>query len=521
MSQQNQNRKAPLRETIGKKRRSLALLFLLLLILALSSSVMVGFLIGRNTGIYRGQILDTILLGPDQNRPLHVAGQVLYTDGTPYANGQVELRSEPRLTMTDNYGRFFYESAQPGTHTLSVLDRDGKALATCEFTISRNADGQPINIQKQADGKYAVELSVNVRFVELAVELDESGAVLALLPEKTTALEDDGTLVVGERKMSVEDGAVALPSGTVVLPDKTVMVPGNLILPDNTVTSIPKDGYQGENGEKVEENGTVTLPDGTEITPGEVKAADGSVVRLEEPYQIPSSPKPSISDLAGSSETPAKSSGNPGGYSPKPEETQPEAPSGSGGSGETSPATQPDESQTMVPLKPGDPGETSPDAPPPESSRPEESGILGVYGENAGGWTLWESQSNIDLFYNRTGGPADKIQPGSSGFYRFRLKNTWQTALKITITLSEDRLHIPLKFTLTPLNADESKAGDGVTGFLAYDTLVLGGSIEARAETAYQLDWEWPAEGNDEADTAAGAAGGDYIVNVRILATGD
>ena len=173
---------------------------LLLVLLALFSSVMVGFLIGRNTDPYRGQIIDTIVIGPDQNRALHVAGQVLYTDGTPYADGRVELCSEPRITTTDGRGRFFYESAQPGTHILSVLDGNGKALAKCEFTISRKSDGQPINIQKQADGKYVVELSVNVRFIELAVELDADEESLKLLPEKTVALEDDGTLTVGEKK---------------------------------------------------------------------------------------------------------------------------------------------------------------------------------------------------------------------------------------------------------------------------------------------------------------------------------
>ena len=475
MEQQNQSSNPPLQEgnnqkskIINKKKRMFVLLLVLLLLLALFSSVLVGFLIGRNTDLCRGQIIDTIVIGPNQNRALHVAGQVLYTDGTPYTDGRVELRSAPRITTTDGRGRFFYESAQPGTHTLSVLDSNGKALAKCEFTISRNSDGQPINIQKQADGKYAVELSVNVRFIELAVELDTSGESLKLLPEKTVTLEDDGILTAGEKKLNVEDGTVALPSGTVVLPDKTVVVPGKLILPDNTVTPIPKDSYTGGNGEKIKEDGTVTLPDGTEIAPGEVKKPDGSIVNPEEPYQIPTEKKPE----------------------------------------------DPSEPDRDIPVITPPESSTSSSSP----SEPEDPGTLDAEGENKDGWMLWESQSNIDLFYNRTGGPTDKIQPGSAGFYRFRLKTTRSNELQITITLSEDQLHIPLKLTLTPVDAHGNKTDKSVTGSIASGTLVLNGSIGAKTETIYQLDWEWPFTGNDKADTAAGLTGGDYIVSLKILA---
>lgn len=104
-------------------------------------------------------------------------------------------------------------------------------------------------------------------------------------------------------------------------------------------------------------------------------------------------------------------------------------------------------------ITPPEPTDPSKPVNPPGPSEPEDQGMLTAEGENAGGWMVWKSQSSIDLFYNRTGGPAEKIQPGSSGFYRFRLKNTRSKELQITVTLSEDRLHIPLKFTLTPLDA--------------------------------------------------------------------
>lgn len=503
MEQGMQNGQAPLQENKRKKRRVLWLLLILLLLLALFSSVMVGFLIGRNADPYRGQIVDTIVIGPDQNRAVHVAGQVLYTDGTPYADGRVELRSEPRITTTDGRGRFFYEAAQPGTHTLSVLDESGKVLAKCEFAVSRNTGERPLNIQKQADGRYAVELSVNVRFIELAVELDAGSEALKLLPEKTAALEDDGALTAGGKKLDVANGAVVLPSGTVVLQDKTVVLPGHLLFPDNTVAVIPQNGYAGTNGEKVKEDGTVTLPDGTEITPDEVKKPDGSVVKPEEAYQIPTGKKPENPDSSSPSEpSTSKPSENPSTPSSKPAN-----PSEPGSSSGDVPVITPPESSTSS---------TSPSSTP---SEPEDPGTLGVEGENKGGWMLWESQSSIDLFYNRTSGPAEKIQPGSAGFYRFRLKNTRSKELQITLTLSEDRLHIPLKLTLTPLDANGRKlAGKGVSGTITNGELALEGSIGAMGETTYVLEWEWPFEGNDKVDTAAGLTGGDYLLNLCIRA---
>lgn len=505
MKRQNQKHSAPLRGE-GYKNRYISLL---LLILALFSSVMAGFLIGRNTGSYRGQILDTIIIGSDESRELHIAGQVLYSDGTAYANGRVELRSSPRITTTDGRGCFFYESARPGVHTLSVLDEEGNALAKCEFTISRDAEAQPVSILRETDGKYVVDLAVEVRYIELAVELDTEAGTLKLIPEKTAVLEDDGTLIVGDTELKVTDGVVVLPSGTVFLTDKTVVTGGNLILPDNTVMLVPEEGYFCLNGEEVGGDGRINLQDGTVIMAGEVKKPDGTVMSPEEPYQIPSGTAAGASHVPGEGSpavTTPESAGIPGAINPS------KAP---GSPSQLNPAV------SSEPVKPtGLPEPTTPSEPsePPEPTVRPDTGELAVEGENAGGWLIWESQSSIDLFYNRTNGPADRIQPGSSGYYRFRLNNTRQGELQITITLSEDRLHIPLKLTLTPLDAQGKKSGEGVEGSLVNGTLALSGVIEAKAVTAYQLDWEWPYEGEDGADTAAGMAGGDYIVSLQVFA---
>ncbi|HBI27714.1 MAG TPA: hypothetical protein DDY25_08315, partial [Peptococcaceae bacterium] len=37
-----------------------------------------------------------------------IKGRVIYTDGTPFANGLVELRSEPRINITNQEGKFIF-----------------------------------------------------------------------------------------------------------------------------------------------------------------------------------------------------------------------------------------------------------------------------------------------------------------------------------------------------------------------------------------------------------------------------
>ncbi len=73
--------------------------------------------------------------------------------------------------------------------------------------------------------------------------------------------------------------------------------------------------------------------------------------------------------------------------------------------------------------------------------------------------------STIDLFYNKTSGQQEKIAPGSSGYYLFRLQNTLAIRLNVTVSLAEDGLHLPLELTLTPLDANGRAMADrAVTG---------------------------------------------------------
>ena len=179
------------------------------------------------------------------------------------------------------------------------------------------------------------------------------------------------------------------------------------------------------------------------------------------------------------------------------------------------------------PTGPGDPsdpdGPANPDEPTGPDAPDDDTGSLSAYGKERGdGYVQWTQSSAIDLFYNRTTGGQEKIAPGSSGYYLFRLQNTRSSQLNVTISFSEAGLHLPLAFTLTPLDSSgrSSMEGEAVDGSLtAGGGLALSTVVAGQAVAGYRLDWEWPAEGNDALDTKIGSGRNlAYMLTMKIHA---
>ena len=150
-----------------------------------------------------------------------------------------------------------------------------------------------------------------------------------------------------------------------------------------------------------------------------------------------------------------------------------------------------------------------------------DKGSLYVEGaQKDGSYVSWEQNSIIDLFYNPQTGQSGRIAPGSSGFYLFRLKNTREEKLTVTLYLKENAAssYLPLQFTLKRRDQEgNAKSGSLTEGKI----LTLNTALEKGEEAVYQLDWVWPFEsGNDVADTAAGKQGGTYTLDLRIHAEG-
>ena len=85
-----------------------------------------------------------------------------------------------------------------------------------------------------------------------------------------------------------------------------------------------------------------------------------------------------------------------------------------------------------------------------------------------------------------------------------------------------DGLHLPLSFTLTPMdNAGNKQTKRSVSGTLQSNgtDLSLNTEISAESSELYRLDWIWPPVGNDREDTRIGSGTEHtYILNMKIHA---
>lgn len=128
-------------------------------------------------------------------RRIDLKGRVVYTDKTPYPDGLIELRSEPRYTRTDKDGYFMFIDVGEGDHNINVLDDAGNVLASCAVVIDRTSDLEDAEIIRLSDGTYVFQVAVHVKVLEITIYLHRGGdgkatgidhIVLGLAPEVTT-----------------------------------------------------------------------------------------------------------------------------------------------------------------------------------------------------------------------------------------------------------------------------------------------------------------------------------------------
>ncbi|MGI6491964.1 MAG: hypothetical protein ACOX0T_06065 [Pelotomaculum sp.] len=134
------------------------------------------------------------VLVPVEQR-IDLKGRVVYTDKTPYPDGLIELRSEPRYTRTDKDGYFMFIDVGEGDHNINVLDDAGNVLASCAVVIDRTSDLEDAEIIRLSDGTYVFQVAVHVKVLEITIYLHRGGdgkatgvdhVVLGLAPEVTT-----------------------------------------------------------------------------------------------------------------------------------------------------------------------------------------------------------------------------------------------------------------------------------------------------------------------------------------------
>lgn len=114
---------------------------------------------------------------------VNIKGRVVCTDGSPYANGLVELRSEPRFIYTDREGYFIFNNVEDGEHIISVLNQNREVQVSCRVIINRNLEiADAVLVQTGVD-TYVLEVAVDVKLLEIVLEVqrDNSGQLSGLL----------------------------------------------------------------------------------------------------------------------------------------------------------------------------------------------------------------------------------------------------------------------------------------------------------------------------------------------------
>jgi len=505
-----------------KKNKFPTILFLILALLLIVSSVITCILLGNRTREQKTPGGDSFVIGggeepgAGQGPELHLAGRIVLADGTPLSETALEFHSEVKQGKTDRDGWFFFEDVEPGIHSLFVLDEKGKTRAEIKLDLSRNdtVEYSQLRIEKTAANQYLFHLAEEIRYLELDLELGEG--VLTVRMDRTAAVDRDGLASLPSQEMNAKEGLILLPSGTVITRENQIIHGTLVVLPDNQVTRIPSDGLFLGDGTTVSAEGEFRLPDGTILSQeGIYNPVTNQTDRPGYPIQW----KDPEANEAESGHAPPVQAGqeldgqNPNGTHAADHEN------GRPANG-VNPSETTAEDINLRPTQPMEEPVKTPDRV--ESDDRSETlapdyGDLGVYYEENGVWSVWKDERSIRLFDYMPGQGSTAssalpvIKPGSSGYYPFQVTNTFSShTVKIRVSVTEETIHLPLSFRLV------TEQGGQLTAVSDWSSPLSGSSgsvIVANANASppgstvnYHLEWRWPYEaGRDRMDTAAAA----------------
>lgn len=256
------------------------LLFFVMLAFVVTSG-MVGFLLGRSATHSTGELVDTIVLSPEQSLASgrqeithFLSGRVLYASGQPYANATVRINGSEKSDLTDEKGKFFLSDIRTGEHTLEVLDTQDRLLAAAPVSLEFQK-----GVEARADislpDAFSFQLPDDIRMLEVTLTVDPEEGILSFQDGSNYAVTaggdvidfDGNALQLESQSFSVIPGGdVVSGSGYVVLPSKAAIVtPWGGVFEDETALvpeTVP--------GAAVKTDGSVSLQNGVTVQPGGV-----------------------------------------------------------------------------------------------------------------------------------------------------------------------------------------------------------------------------------------------------------
>lgn len=548
-----------------KKGRKWRILLFILFIFMIITTGFAGYILGKGSRFsdnMTGKAIDTIHV-TQPGAKIHLGGKIFYSDGSPYAKGTVQIHSEPRKTITDDFGAFVFENTEGGSHTLSIIDSKGNVLAEREVNISKEEIEEGARISLLKDDTYQVEVAVDIKYLEIQVMILKEDGRLYINPDKVTYLTEDGIVVSPTGKADIRSGVVVTPVGNVITTDGTIICGSGdkenhkVIIPSGSLTNMEDGTIQAPDGTQVRPDGTVIHNDtviytgGTSMTPdgNKQEPGEGGYQILSDANKVLQVPigKDTEKLIGANKEPPSRENqgtnvNNQGGNNSVGSTIGANPPSndtaGSGTTGSDTPGTG-----TPEPNMPGndDPGTYTPDpdipdpdvpgpdvpgpdVPGPDTPKPDEpdNGVKFAGGTSEQLMTAWEQETEIDLFYNRTAGQDDVtlLSPGAEGYYLFRINNDNHFSVSIDLAVSEKDLHLPLEFAIADSRGNLLTSWQAAAGKEEVYTDKI--TLKKRGEEIYQIKWRWPYHTSDEQDAADTMIGElknhSYTVNLHIRA---
>ena len=314
------------------KRRKFLFIILLLVVLVVITDAIFLALLGRRAAQNTGEIVDTIVLDPEQDEeiPLAICGRLVDTNGNPVPDYEVQLHSDPMTDITGAAGDFFFSPVEYGDHTLTLIDANGEEQILAELTVqedqSLKTGDQMFSVDKDGRWEFAVPESTLV--LEVDLELDEASGVMRVIPESVSALranscmdtyygsaeaDTDGALLSPHGSVVLLDGTIHLHDGSAILfngmyinedgevsyrgqsknasdlPDGYRLAGDVLYLPNGTVLNLKSGTTVLTDGTNINNQGRVTMPDGTVIDNknATVTMPDGTVISSGETVTTP------------------------------------------------------------------------------------------------------------------------------------------------------------------------------------------------------------------------------------------
>lgn len=268
-----------------KKKRRIIILIIFFIILFLISEGILLYRLGGLANKNIGKVVDTIVLSPEQAQevPLALCGRVQYSDGTPAAGLTVELHSDPMTDTTDENGDFYFNNVEYGSHTLTVIDKNGNRKVLADLDIQRDSavtDGKQIFTEGD-DGVWYFKVPDETLNIEFNMQMNDALTQMNIIPDSVSAMLTESRVMTYYRNETAsEEGPIITAHGSVMLSDGTIHLhEDGVILPDGLYINTEGEVY--ENGKKT---GNSAIPDDYDLDTGAltVTTPDGSLIHLKD-----------------------------------------------------------------------------------------------------------------------------------------------------------------------------------------------------------------------------------------------